>query len=333
MRKIGVTTTVPSEVLLAANCEIVDLNNEFITSDDYHVFIDMAERDGFPKSSCAWTKGIYGACISNGIKEVIGVVEGDCSNTKALVEVFQLKGIKVYPFSFPVDRKLSSVKQEINKFIRMFEVDTQKVEAIRNKLNDIRKLAIEIDNLTYIDNLATGFENHLYQLCCSDFNKNPEKYKEDLINKIAEIKQRKPFSQRIRLAYIGVPPMTGDLYDYVESLDARVVYNEVQREFAFPRHDKANNMYEQYRDYTYPYDIWFRLEEIKKQIKNRKIDAVIHYTQAFCHKSIEHIVINKELNVPVLNIEGDKMNTLDARTKLRLEAFLDMISDMKGAVK
>ena len=30
-----------------------------------------------------------------------------------------------------------------------------------------------------------------------------------------------------------------------------------------------------------------------------------------------------------IEIEGDKLNVLDARTKLRLEAFLDMLVDQK----
>ncbi|MDP4178409.1 MAG: 2-hydroxyacyl-CoA dehydratase, partial [Bacillota bacterium] len=50
MKKIGLTTTVPIEVLLAAGYKPVDLNNIFIASSDYFKYIDMAERDGFPKS-------------------------------------------------------------------------------------------------------------------------------------------------------------------------------------------------------------------------------------------------------------------------------------------
>ncbi len=40
-----------------------------------------------------------------------------------------------------------------------------------------------------------------------------------------------------------------------------------------------------------------------------------------------------EFDLPILNIEGDKLNRLDARTKLRLEAFLDMLSELKGGDK
>ncbi|RKD29482.1 2-hydroxyacyl-CoA dehydratase family protein [Thermohalobacter berrensis] len=329
MSIIGITTTVPIEVLIAKGYKVVDLNNVFITSEYYHKYIDIAERKGFPKSSCAWIKGIYGACVENNIKEIVGVVEGDCSSTKALVEVLKAEGVKIYPFSYPHIHNLKDVKKSINEFISSFNVDLKEIERIRAKLNKIRNLGKKLDKLTYIDNKATGFENHLYQVSFSDFNEDVEGFKKLLESKIKEISKRKPNSKKIRLGFIGVPPMTCDIYEFVEKLDAHFVYNEVQREFAFPRANNARNIYEQYYDYTYPYDLNFRLKEIKKQIHERKIDGIIHYTQAFCHRAIEDIIVKKELNIPVLNIEGDKLNTLDARTKLRIEAFLDMLSDLK----
>ncbi|MBU3158817.1 2-hydroxyacyl-CoA dehydratase [Clostridium frigoris] len=333
MKKIGLTTTVPVEVLIAAGYTPVDLNNIFITSNDYLNYIDIAERDGFPRSLCTWIKGIYGACLQNGIKEIVGVVEGDCSNTKALIEVLELRGIKVYPFSFPCDHKLEDVEHEIKKFMDVFNVTIKEVEIIRKRLNKTRSLVKEIDELTYIDNKATGFENHLYQVSSSDFNCNIDDFDVELKNIIYEIKNRKPIVRKLRLGYIGVPPMTTDIYDFVENLNASFVYNEVQREFAFPRANDTLDIYNQYYDYTYPYDTNFRILELQKQICERKLDGIIHYTQAFCYRAVNHIVLKENLNIPILNIEGDKLNVLDARTKLRLEAFLDMLLDLKEAKK
>lgn len=329
MKKIGLTTTVPVEVLLAAGYTPIDLNNLFITSENYSKYIDIAERDGFPKSLCAWIKGIYGACVENGIKEIVGVMEGDCSNTKALIEVLELRGVKIYPFSFPHSHKREDVQKEIYKFMQIFNVSMEEVEKVRNRLNKIRELAKEIDELTYISNKASGFENHLYQVSLSDLNGNIDGFEDELKKVISKIKDRIPNKKRLRLGYIGVPPMTGDIYEFVENFNAQFVYNEVQREFAFPRADKALNIYEQYYDYTYPYNTNFRIKELKKQISDRKLDGIIHYTQAFCYRSVEDIVLKQQLDIPILNIEGDKLNTLDARTKLRLEAFLDMLSDLK----
>ncbi len=332
MRNIGITTTVPVEVLLAAGYRVVDLNNIFISTEAYAKDIERAERDGFPKSSCAWIKGLYGACLRNGINEIVGVLEGDCSNTKALLEVLKGKGIKTYDFSYPSEHTLENVTTEINKFMEMFGVSVEQVETVRQNLQQLRQYAREIDELTYISDKAHGFENHLYQVSLSDFNGEAEQYLKLLKNKVTEICQRAPKGHAIRLGYIGVPPMTCDLYDFVEGFDARIVYNEVQREFAFPRSIEAPSIYEQYFDYTYPYSLTFRLKEIRKQIKMRKLDGIIHYTQAFCHRAIEDIVIKQELDIPVLTLEGDKSNRLDSRTKLRLEAFLDMLSDLRGGV-
>ena len=331
MKTIGITTTVPMEVLLAAGYKVIDLNNLFITSKEYMKYIDIAERDGFPKSSCAWIKGIYGACIENSVQEVVGVMEGDCSNTGSLVEVLKMKGIKIYPFSYPCSHDIQDVKASINHFMQIFDVNLERVESVRSKLNKVRQTAKRLDQATYTDKTVTGFENHLYQVSMSDFNGDVDKFESELHNKLVETASRHSLDNNLRLGYIGVPPMTGDLYEYVEKFNAGFMYNEIQREFAFPRADKALNIYQQYYDYTYPYDLTFRLKEIQKQVKQRELDAVVHYTQAFCHRAIEDIIIKNTLNIPVLNIEGDKLNGLDCRTKLRIEAFLDMLLDYKEA--
>lgn len=329
MKKIGITTTVPIEVLIAAGYQPVDLNNIFVTDENYDEYIEIAERDGFPKSICAWIKGLYGVCLLNGIKEIVGVVEGDCSNTRALVEILGLRGIKVHRFSYPSSHSREDVKKEIVKFMEIFGVSMDQVENVRQRLNGIRKKAMEIDRLTYEENKASGFENHLYQICMSDCNGSPEDFDRELTEAIVEIKGRQPVEKNIRLGYIGVPPMTADIYEFVEGFKARFVYNEVQREFTFPRHAAAGDIFEQYYDYTYPYDNDYRIGELEKQIELRQLDAIIHYTQAFCHRAIEDIYLKTRLDIPVLNIEGDRKNELDARTKLRLEAFLDMIQDVK----
>lgn len=332
MKRIGITTTVPSEVLIAAGYQPVDLNNIFVVNENYYKYIERAERDGFPKSMCAWIKGLYGVCMEENIDAIVGVHEGDCSNNKSLNEVLQRKGIRVIPFSYPGSRKLDDVTREIRKLMAYFEVSIEEVEAVRCTMNQIRSKAVELDCLTYKENKITGFENHLMQLCMSDFNGDIQAYGEAMDQLIKEAETRTPQPQRIRLGYIGVPPMTGDLFEFVEDFDARFVYNEVQREFAFPRHASADTLFEQYWDYTYPYDSDFRIDVIKQVVEERQLDALIHYTQAFCHRAVDDLILKMELDIPILNIEGDKLNRLDARTKLRIEAFLDMLSDLKEGI-
>ncbi len=327
--RVGITTTVPSEILYAAGCTPVDMNNLFITSEKYDTYIERAERDGFPKSMCAWIKGIYGAVLEHEIDTLIGVVEGDCSNTKVLLEVLERRGVEMIPFGFSHSKNLNQMQKEIESLQSLFGVDDKAVEACRQALGRVRELGCKLDALTYESNQATGFENHLFLVSFSDFMGSPNAFQTMLEEKIDEVGKRPPMNQDVRLGYIGVPPMQGDLYDYLESQGARVVYNEVQREFMFPRWKLSQNVSKQYLDYTYPYDLTTRIGEIREQVQNRRLDAIIHYTQAFCHKAAEDIVIKSELDIPVLQIEGDRLNVLDARTRLRLEAFVDMIRDKK----
>ena len=333
MKKIGLTTTVPLEVLIAAGYEPFDLNNLFVTSENHLHYIDIAEQDGFPKSMCAWIKGIYGACIEHDVKEIIAVMEGDCSNTKVLNDILKSKGVLLHPFSFPHSHLIEDLDKEMKRFMKYFDVSDEEVEGVRKQLNRIRKKVKRIDDLSYKKDVVSGFENHLLQLCMSDLDGNPLEYEKLLDDKLLDIESRNPIVKKLRLGYIGVPPMTGDLFDFVETLDSKFMYSEVQREFSFPRFEMATNITEQYYDYTYPYDFDYRIKEIQRQVDLRELDGIIHYTQAFCHKAAEHILLKDQLNIPILNIEGDKLNVLDARTKLRLEAFLDMLSDMKVVTK
>lgn len=324
MHRVGFTTTVPLEVVIAAGKVPVDMNNVFITSPRSHQLIEEAEVDGFPRSTCGWIKGMYAAILEKGIKELIAVTEGDCSNTRALMEVLSLKGVETVPFAYPHDRQPESIRFEIEKLMRHFGVGWDAVNLSRERLGRIRRKVREIDRLTWEENRVTGAENHYYQVCTSDMNSDPDRFEADVDAFIAEARARSPFNDKLRLAYIGVPPIFDDLYQFTESLGARVVFNETQRQFAMPY--DTPDMVEQYRAYTYPYDIFHRLSDILLELERRKVDAVIHYVQSFCFRQIEDMIVRQKVPLPILTLEGDKPTPLDARTKIRIEGFLEMLA-------
>lgn len=74
------------------------------------------------------------------------------------------------------------------------------------------------------------------------------------------------------------------------------------------------------------------MTEIRKQIALRGIKGILHYSQTFCHRAVEDIILKERLGVPVLSITADKETSLDARTRLRLEAFLDMLQDRERGI-
>lgn len=323
MEKIGFTTSIPVEVILAAGKVPVDLNNVFISSPQARRWVEAAEDAGYPRNTCGWIKGLYAVALQQDLQAVIAVMHGDCSNTLALMETLQLKNVKIIPFAYPYDRDPVSLRAEIDKLMRGFGVDSQAVAKCKQELDRIRSLCREIDRMTWQDNLVSGGENHYYLVSSSDFNGDPRGYEQELSSFIAAARSRQPFKDRVRLAYIGVPPIFTDLYSNLEAMGARVVYNEVQRQFSMPF--STGDIVEQYRLYTYPYGAFARLEDIEAQLSLRQVDGVIHYTQTFCFRQIEDIIYREKLKIPFITLEGDQPGKLDARARMRLEAFVSML--------
>jgi benzoyl-CoA reductase/2-hydroxyglutaryl-CoA dehydratase subunit BcrC/BadD/HgdB len=322
--KAGITTTVPVEVIYAAGWTPVDLNNVFITDENPQALIEQAELAGYPRNLCAWIKGIYSTVLkSSDIQTIIAVTQGDCSNTHALMETLQVAGIKTVPFAFPYDRDYELLQLQIKKMMDFFKVSWQQAAEQKRRLDQVRRKVWELDRLTWEENRVKGWDNHLYQISCSDFNGDPEKFAIELDDFLARARRTPPAKMDLRLGYIGVPPIMGEIYEYLEERGARVVYNETQRQFTMPF--ETSDLVEQYRLYTYPYGIFFRLEDILREIARRKLDGIIHYAQSFCYRAIEDLIIRDRLSLPVLTLEGDLPNRLDARTRMRLEVFLDML--------
>jgi benzoyl-CoA reductase/2-hydroxyglutaryl-CoA dehydratase subunit BcrC/BadD/HgdB len=329
VRRIGITTTVPSEVIWSAGCAPVDLNNLFIASTDRDRYIKLAEREGYPRNVCGWIKGIYGALASDGgIDTIVAVTQGDCSNTHALMETLRLRGIRTIPFAYPYNRDPETLRREIARLADTLGSSIANAERCASELEPLRRKLDTLDELTWKDDRVTGGENHLFLVSSSDFNGNIASFERDLDILLATARNRPPDRGRVRLGFIGVPPIIDDLYDAVESMGARVVFNEVQRQFSMPV--RGAGLVDQYLAYTYPYDIFHRIDAILPEIGRRRIHGIIHYVQSFCHRQISDLVIRKTLPVPVLTIEGDQPGRTDERTRMRLQAFVELLESRAG---
>ncbi|MBN2461780.1 MAG: 2-hydroxyacyl-CoA dehydratase, partial [Candidatus Cloacimonetes bacterium] len=316
--KVGFTTTMPVEIIYAAGHTPVDLNNIFITSAAVD-YVEKAENRGFPRNTCSWIKGIYTAVHEHGIDAIVAVTEGDCSNTRSLMSVFQEENVRVIPFAFPIQLDRETLQREILQLTRALKTDEQEVMRIKKELDKIRSDLIYLDELTFDQDKVTGKENHLWLVNSSDFNGNPEDYSHRLQKFLQEAVNRTRLSYQFRFAFLGVPPIFEDLYDFLMENGIHVVYNEIQRQFSMPYLEP--DIVDQYLHYTYPYTIFERLQDIKPELVRRNVDAVISYSQAFCHRQIDNIVLRRHISIPILLLEGDKPGKLDARTKLRLESF------------
>lgn len=324
MGKIGLTTTVPVEIILAAGYTPVDLNNIFIGDPNPGAKVEAAEIAGYPRNVCGWIKGLY--TVAREIPDldgVIAVTQGDCSNTHALMETLELVGIKTVPFAYPYDRDRDLLRLQIEKLMAHFGVSWAQVNEIKQELDRVRRKVIEIDRLTWEEGLVSGLENHLYQVSCSDFEGDWLNFERKVDRFLTEAADRPPATEMIRLGYIGVPPIMPDIYDYLETIGARVVFNEVQRQFVMPY--LIDDLVEQYLLYTYPYKVFGRLEDIQTEGRRRNLDGIIHYTQSFCFRQIEDLIVRQTLEWPILSLEGDTPAKLDARSRLRIDAFTDIL--------
>ena len=333
MKKIGITTTVPIEVLLAAGYQPVDLNNVFITDPNPERLINIAERAGFPLNCCSWIKGIYGVCMEHKIDGVLCVTTGDCSNTIMLMEVLKLKEINVMPFAYPDQPDSQRMQLALEALAKRLNTTLDAANEVRAELAPCRRLALKLDELTWKEGVVSGGENHLWLVSASDFNQDPGTYRQQLQELLNQCQQRQPYpSDWLKLAYIGVPSVYGqDLYYYLENKGARVVFNEIQRQFAMPQ--PGDSLAEQYSNYTYPYSIYDRLTDITTEVKRRRVDGVIHYVQAFCHRGIGDIIFRQALRLPILTLEGNDDFFLTHHLKTRIEAFLDMLQRSRRRAK
>lgn len=320
---IGLTTTVPVEIIIAAGYTPLDLNNIFICDNDPESFVEDAENFGFPGNSCSWIKGIFSAIKKSNTKTVIAPVWGDCSNTHALCEILRSQGIKIIEFAYPYNREKNTFEKEVQKICDDLNCNLGDVFKIHKDLEKVRKNLKEIDSLT-IEQKVTGLENHIWLVNSSDFQGNPECY----LKKTEEfLEEKRNCNKKIynkRIGIVGVPPIFTDFYEHLEENNVHVAFNEVQYEFSMIK-SLDEDFYTQYLNYSYPYGMSFRILYIKKEIKNRNLDGIIHYTQCFCFRQIEDILLKEELDVPVLTIEGDRPCKVDARTRMRIENFLEII--------
>jgi len=322
-KTIGLTATVPVEVLLAAGCVPLDLNNVFITASDAATLVAEAEHRGFPRNSCAWIKGIYGTARQLGIRRVIGVAQGDCSNTHALMEVLASEGVEVIHFNYPFPKDAAALAAALDALAARLGTTREAAERQRRRLAPLRATLAEIDRLTWQDGRVTGDENHLWLIGSSDFGGDPKDYARAAEKFLAEARGRTPARERHRLGYIGIPPICGGLYGFLESLGARVVYNEFQRQFSMP--GRPRDLVKQYLAYTYPYDVHGRIEDIRRAVAERRLDGLVHYVQSFCFRHIQDRLLREALKVPILTLEFDRPGPIDGQSRTRLEAFVEML--------
>ena len=323
-KRLGLTTTVPHEIIVAAGGAPIDLNNVFLADPRRDGLLARAETEGFPAGVCAWIKGIYAAAMAGAVDAVVAVTNGDCANHRALAEVLRRRGVETISFAYPTERCASDVERALADFAARLGTTLARAEQVRRAWRPLRRRLVELDRLAWEDGRVHSAELHAWLVSTSDFQGDAERFDADLQAFLRRARRRKPAAAQRRLALLGVPPIYDDLFAALDARGARVVFDESPRQFAMP-YDCAD-LIEQFCRYTYPYDLTHRLNDLQAEVARRRVDGALHYLQAFCHRQIEHIVIREALPVPVLAMEGDRPGPLSGQLATRLDAFLEMLA-------
>lgn len=292
--------------------------------------VDEAEREGYPRSFCSWIKGIYSVVRAEGFRRMVGVTQGDCSNTHALIETLADEGVEVITFAYPFDRDRRALRGELERFLERLGVSREDAEEWKGRLDVLRKKALAVDEGNMEAGGLPATEVNQLLLSTSDMMAGDlegfGRVLDDAIeSKILPAGEGRTEHKEIRLGIAGVPFIFNDLLEWLEERrGVRVVYLEIPRQFAMPY--GGEDLVEQYWHYTYPYGIFPRLEDIKLELGRRRLDGLIHYVQGFCYRQVEDIILRRHLKLPILTLEGDRPNPLDAKSILRLETFLEMLA-------
>ena len=217
--------------------------------------VSAAEEEGWPRTVCAWIKGIYTTLqLQPDIQTVIVVTQGDCSNTHALMELLEAEGRAIIPFQFPYPRNRELLQAQIEDLIIACGTEWLAVIRTWRQLAPIRAGLAELDRLTWETGQVSGAQNFQWLIASSDFNSNLETFDRELDEVLAAARCRPCRRDGVRLGLIGIPPIFTDLFVYLEELEAQVVFQEIPRQFSMPY--ACRDLTEQYLRYTYPYDIF-----------------------------------------------------------------------------
>ena len=323
MPRIGFTSTIPVEVIFAAGAVPVDINNLFAAAPDPVQYVQSAKQKGFPDTTCSWICGLYSAVLDNDIDTVVGVTGGDCAETIALIEVLAARKKHIVPFAYPHSRSREDIILSIRKFAAAMGTTLDAACVYKTKLDRIRRRVAYLDMLLYKENKGNSSDVQLAELCCTDFLGDPDIFLDKVEQVIERTEKSAPHDSVLRIGLCGVPPIISDLYQVFERNDARVVFSEVERQFSIPYPE--SDLVDAYLKYTYPYGIYARLEDISREIEERRIDGIVHYVQSFCYRSIEDIVLREKLDVPVLTVQGGLPEKVSETLEIRIEAFCDML--------
>ncbi len=322
--RVGVFSTVPVEVILAAGMVPQDVNNLFVTNPEPMQLLHAADEGGVPRNICAWTRGLYGATIANNLGTIVVVPCGDCTNNVTMSELLERVGIRVIRFNYPVPGhdERAHLERELATFAEELGTTLEAANRTWEELKPLRELLRQVDEMGVAGGQLPAARARLLLLESTDFNGNPELFARRLSRGLEEARPS-PDGRGPRVAVFGIPTILDDLAQTLEEMGARPVLWETERDFAMI--EPADSLVDQYLNYAYPRGLDARLERFVQLAEERRVESVLINAQAFCHHNLELKRVEEALaGYPTLVLESDVPGQVAARDRIRLEGFLSL---------
>jgi benzoyl-CoA reductase/2-hydroxyglutaryl-CoA dehydratase subunit BcrC/BadD/HgdB len=311
MDTVGITALVPPELIFACGKLPCDVNN----------FVPKSNLQPSDKL-CAWT-AIWRDLILNAqlpIDSLVVVAGGDCHNALVDGEKIEMSGIPSLYFFYPFEKDVDYLFNQLERLTDF--LGGIKDPNVFEKIGSLKQKILDLDRLR-VNGKVSGELAFKIMVSCSDFKGDINLF-ENILRDVKE--EHVEYAHRIAL--LGVPPINLDFHKLLASFGFHVVYDELPYEFARLSGNNLEELARSYVDYTFARNIEFRVKFLKKELKNRKLDGIIHYTQFACHHLLEDDILKKNLKYPFLTIQGDLPGKTSRQAKLRLEAFSEMLSNM-----
>lgn len=308
MPKTGITALVPPELIYACGGEPFDVNNVIPASKKY------------PRNKlCAWT-AIWKEMLVNReirIDSLVVVAGGDCHNALVDGQKAAMSGLPTHFFFYPFDgdpEYMESQMYGLSEFLGGIRHQGRFKE-----ISDLKKLGQEIDRKRCCGRISP-VEAFRILISFSDLRGDP-----GLFERAIKAVKEGDFGLNNRVALIGVPPIYHDFHEAAQSLGLHIVFDELPYEFIRHKGDDIKGIARSYCNYTFARPLGMRIGFLQRELEKRKVDGVIHYTQFACHHMLEDEVLRKELDYPMLTLQGDLPGSTPQQIKLRLEAFREML--------
>jgi benzoyl-CoA reductase/2-hydroxyglutaryl-CoA dehydratase subunit BcrC/BadD/HgdB len=308
VKKIGITALVPPELIFACGAAPFDVNN-----------VIPASRKYPGNKLCAWT-AIWKEMLVNKEIEVdslVVVAGGDCHNALVDGQKAAMSGIPTHFFFYPFDGDPEYLESQLHRLSR-FLGDVKSPEKFK-EIGGLKKQGQLLDKKRCNGKLSSSDAFRIL-ISFSDLTGDIAGFS----RAISDV-QENDIEVMNRVALIGVPPIFHDFHETAQSLDLQIVFDELPYEFIRHGGRDIQEITQDYCGYTFARSLEFRIDFLKKELKRRRVDGVIHYTQFACHHMLEDEVLREKLDYPMLTIQGDLPGNTPQQIKLRLEAFREML--------